>query len=47
MFSLHSREISLGVRTGSDFNGDEGMNGTLDGDVTRVRMSFTGDSVSL
>lgn len=24
MFSLHSREISLGVRTGRDFKGDEG-----------------------
>ena len=49
MFSSHSREISPDVSAGvaRDFTGDEGTYGTLDGDVTRVKISSTGDSVSL
>lgn len=48
-FSSHSSENSpqVSVRVGRDFTGDEGTYGTLDGDVTRVKISFTGDSASL
>ena len=48
-FSSHSRDISLevGAEVARDLIGDEGTYGTLDGDVTRVKISFTGDNVSL
>jgi hypothetical protein len=48
-FSSHSRDISLevGAEVVRDFTGDEGTYGTLDGDVTRVKILFTGDNVSL
>jgi hypothetical protein len=48
-FSSHSRDISLevGAEVVRDFTGDEGTYGILDGDVTRVKILFTGDNVSL
>ena len=49
-FSLHFKEISLTtapVVLGFDFRGEDVTKGTLEGDVTRVKISLTGERVSL
>lgn len=48
MFSSHSREIGQeSVALERDFTGDDGIKGRLEGDVTNVNISLTGDRLSL
>lgn len=49
-FSSHFKEISLKpppFASGLDFTVDDDTKGTLEGDVTRVNISLTGERVSL